>query len=166
MNELLIIFILKINNANIYEIRKQINSLFAPFTQLSTGAIIPTLNRLEKKGIVQNEKTISDGGLKKTLYKLTLEAEKYFAEILEAPTNIAPQILRRDIETLFMLLNHSCLTTEENNLIIVRLKILLKQNIQALELSLKTNKMNIEFIKSELNNSISKLNSLEEIVEI
>ena len=165
MNELLIIFILKISDANIYEIRKQINSLFAPFIQLSTGAIIPTLNRLEKKGIVQNEKTISDGGLKKTLYKLLPEAEKYFAEILEIPTNIAPQILRRDIEVLFMLLNHPCLTLEENSLIIEKLINALNSNIKLLEASLKLNKMNVEFIKAELNSSISKLHFLEEIIE-
>jgi len=165
MNELLIIFILKTGSANIYEIRKQINFLFAPFVQLSTGAIIPTLNRLEKKGIVQNEKTISDGGLKKTVYNLTDEAEKYFSEIIENIPNSAPQILRRDIETLFMLLKHHSLNSEENSLIINKLKELLDINIKSLETTLKANKMNIEFIKTELKNSLEKLNSLNEIIE-
>ena len=65
------------------------------------------------KKSVQNKKTISDGGLKKTVYNLTDEAAKYFSEIIENIPNSAPQILRRDIETLFMMTNsdYACVSS-------------------------------------------------------
>jgi len=165
MNELLILFILKINKANIYEIRKQINTLFAPFMQISTGTIIPTLKQFANKNYVQKEETISDGGLKKSTYSIMPEGEEYFNNLINRDIVAAPQIIRRDIEIIFMLLNHHVLTQEQNNILIQKVKDAITQNIKLIQSSILDNKMNIEFLHIELVYMEAKLRLLNDIYE-
>ncbi len=150
MNEFLILFILKINRANIYEIKKFIDTNFAPFLQVSTGAIIPTLKKLEQNEIIECERFITGGGLRKTVYNILPKGEEYFENLLKKPSDSAPQILRREIEILFMILNHEIFSIEQQILLIEKIKKAVDINISSLEKAIKNNLMNVEFLKLEL----------------
>ena len=163
MNEFLILFILKINKANIYEIKKFVDVNFAPFLQISTGSIIPTLNKLEKNEYIKSERFITDGGLRKTIYNILPKGEEYFNSLLKDFADVAPQILRREIEVMFMILNHEIFTGEQKALLIEKIKRAIEINIKDINKAIKNNSLNIEFLRIELNNMEAKKRILNEL---
>ena len=165
MNEFLILFILKIQSLNIYEIKKFIDINFAPVLQISTGAIIPVLNKLEKNGCLKIDKTITAGGLRKSIYSILPEGEKYFEELLNEKILASPQVLRREIEILLTLLTHEVLTKEQQNLLIAKIKNAIDENIKLLEKALKNKIMNVEYNQLELNNMQAKKRYLDKFLQ-
>jgi len=161
MNEFLILFILKIKSLNIYEIKKFIDIHFAPVLQISTGAIIPTLKKLEQNGYLKTDKTITSGGLRKSVYSILPDGEKYFEELLNEQIIASPQILRREIEVLLTILTHPILTTEQQVLMAEKIKIAINENIKVLEKTIKNNLMNIEYFQQELSNMQAKKRYLD-----
>ena len=165
MNEFLILFILKIKSFNIYEIKKFIDVNFAPVLQISTGAIIPVLKKLEKNGYLKTEKTITSGGLRKSVYSILPDGEKYFEELLKAKIIASPQVLKREIEVLLTLLTHDVLTLEQQGLLVEKIKNAIDDNIKLLEKSIKNKIMNIEYNQIELNNMQEKKRYLDEFLQ-
>lgn len=151
MNEFLILFILKIKSSNIYEIKKFIDENFAPFLQVSTGAIIPALKRMEKDELIICEKTISEGGLRKTHYSILEKGEIIFTEMLDSEIIGAPQLVRREIEILINLFNHPVLSIEQKKLLKEKIISGIDLNAKILRKSIKNKLMNIELLEKELN---------------
>lgn len=164
MNEFLILFILKIKSANIYEIKKFIDENFAPFLQVSTGAIIPALKRLEKNGVICSEKTISDGGLRKTIYSINENGEVLFNKLLQTEIFGAPQLARREIEVLINLFNHQIFTLEQKILLKNKIISAIDTNLKIINKSLQNKIMNVEFLtlEQEFYEACKKLLVIEE----
>lgn len=70
MIELLILYVLSEREMTMYGILKHILDFFGAFTQPSFGAIKPALTRLEKQGLIESRKTISEGGKLSGFYSL------------------------------------------------------------------------------------------------
>jgi len=164
MNEFLILLVLKIKSCNIYEIQKYINENFAPFIQLSVGAIIPALNRLEKSEAVTKEKTMTEGGLKKTIYSFCDNGEKLLNDYLISPIDAAPQLARRETDTLLYLLENNIFTIEQKKLLQDKLTSALNTNISLINKNLSNSNFNIEFLQMELIYTEAKLRHIKEIV--
>ena len=160
MNEFLILFILKIKDSNIYEIKKFIDKNLAPFMQISTGAILPALNRLEKQELIKSEKAISKGGLKKSIYKIQPKGEERFNSFLSQPIVGAPQIARREIEVLSALLGHEIFTEDQNVLLQEKISNALQDNISLLKKTLTLKALNQQYFELELEYTKKKLNSI------
>ncbi|MCR4881073.1 MAG: PadR family transcriptional regulator [bacterium] len=160
MNEFLLLYVLAKKPANIYEIKKFIDSYFSPFMEISTGAIIPALNRLEKAGCVIGEKTLSDGGLKRSIYSLTDAGEKFINTYLEKEIEGAPQLTRRETEVLMTLLNDVYFNDEQKKLLQTKIKNALNDNIKRINCAIKYGKMNTEYLNMELIYSEAKLRML------
>ena len=160
MNEFLILFILKIKESNIYEIKKFIDKNFSPFMQISSGAIIPALNRLEKDKYIKSEKQISQGGLRKSFYSILPDGEELFNKLLSEPVEGAPQLVRREIEILLMLKNSSVFTDEQRELLIVKIKNAIADNSAILKKAIANKIMNVEYLQLELDYMEQKLKNL------
>ncbi|MFA6989925.1 MAG: PadR family transcriptional regulator [Candidatus Gastranaerophilaceae bacterium] len=80
--ELIILFTLKTNSLNIYEIKKFIDDNFSLFYKISFGTLYPALKRLSINGYLDVEKKISEGGQRQSLYKITEKGFKYFYDLL------------------------------------------------------------------------------------
>jgi len=160
MNEFLILFILKIKESNIYEIKKFIDKNFSPFMQISSGAIIPALNRLEKDKYIKSEKQISQGGLRKSFYSILPYGEELFNKLLIEPVDGAPQLVRREIEILLMLKNSSVFTDEQRELLIVKIKNAIADNSAILKKAIANKIMNVEYLQLELDYMEQKLKNL------
>lgn len=150
MLEFLILFILKITPSNIYEIKKSIDKGFAPIAQVSSGAILPALNRLEKLQAIKCEKQISQGGLRKSVYTLLQAGEEKFESYLKSPIDGAPQLARREIETLLVLLGHEAFSTEQTTLLKEKIINGLQDNISLLKKTIALQTMNTEYFQLEL----------------
>jgi len=150
MNEFLILFILKIKPSNIYEIKKYIDKNLAPFMQVSSGAILPALNRLEKSGVIKSEKQISQGGLRKSFYTILPAGEELFDKLLSEPIISAPQIARREIEVLSSLLGQEVLSDEQNTLLKEKITNALQDSISILKKTIALNTMNNQYLQDEL----------------
>ena len=61
-----------------YGISKGIRTEFSVLTSPSFGTIKPALMRLEKKGLIKSQKTLSEGGRPSVYYSITKEGEKAF----------------------------------------------------------------------------------------
>ncbi len=160
MNEFLILFILKIKESNIYEIKKFIDKNFSPFMQISSGAIIPALNRLEKDKYIKSEKQISQGGLRKSFYSILPEGEELFNKLLTNPVEGAPQLVRRELEILLMLKNSSIFTDEQRELLIIKIKNAIADNSAILKKAIANKIMNVEYLQAELDYMEQKLQNL------
>lgn len=71
MIELLILYELNKKVLTMYGVSKEIKSKFSMLTTPSYGTIKPALNRLEKRGCVKTQKTMSSGGRPSTYYSIT-----------------------------------------------------------------------------------------------
>ena len=160
MNEFLILFILKIQSSNIYEIKKYIDTHFAPFLEVSTGAIIPALKRLEKADCVISEKSVTDGGLRRSIYSLTDKGILAIDEYLEQQTESAPQLLRRETEVLMMLLEDENLSGKQKELLVQKIKNSLNNNIKRISNQMKFSGQNAEYLNMELVFQEAKLRML------
>lgn len=150
MNEFLILFILNKQKSNIYEIKKYIDTNFAPFLEVSVGAIIPALKRLEKTNCVISEKLITDGGLKRTIYSITEQGISRINSYLEEEIACAPQLARREIEVLMALLFDESFDKEQQKLLAKKIKNAINNNIKQIQNAIKYSKMNPEFLNMEL----------------
>ena len=150
MLEFLILYILKIKSSNIYEIKKLIDEKFLPYLQVSSGAIIPALKRLENTEAVISEKQISQGGLRKNFYSITENGEKIFSNFLLESFNASPQLVRRELEVLIMLINDENFSDEQQ--VALKIKIIdgIDILIKLLKKSISNNKMNIAYLQAEL----------------
>ena len=162
MNEFLILYILKIKSFNIYEIKKYVDTNFAPFLSLSTGALIPALKRLENAGCVVAEKLISDGGMRRSVYSITQNGEAFINEYLSKDIEGAPQLARREIEILMLLLNSETLSDEQKSLLRAKLISALNENIKIIVNSIKYSKIDTEVLNIELIYQEAKLRMLSE----
>ena len=162
MNEFLILYTLLKNNANIYEIKKFINTYFAPFAELSTGAIIPALKRLEQANCVTTEKSVSDGGLRRSVYTISdtgiNKINEYIAEEIEG----APQLVRREIEILMLVIDDEIFTDEQRKSLKNKIKFALEKQTTILKNAINIGKMNLEFLNTELIYTESKIRMLIE----
>ena len=162
MNEFLILYTLLKNTANIYEIKKFINTYFAPFAELSTGAVIPALKRLEESNCVITEKSISDGGLKRSVYKISDDGiskiNEYFAKEIEG----APQLVRREIEILMLIIDDEIFTDEQRKALKSKVKFALEKQANTLKNAISAGKMNLEFLNTELIYTEAKIRMLAE----
>lgn len=94
MIELLILFVLSSSPHTMYGVLKSILKKFSPYTKPSFGTIKPALLRLEKKGIIRSNKSISDGGKVSVMYALTPEGlDVLKKKILEVDTENPVQFL-------------------------------------------------------------------------
>ena len=86
MIELLILFELSKKVLTMYGVLKEILGDFSMLTTPSFGTVKPALIRLEKKGFLKTQKTISKGGRPSTFYSITKEGqEEFFRLITENP---------------------------------------------------------------------------------
>ncbi len=95
MIELLILHELNKKVLTMYGISKEIKSQFAVLTTPSYGTIKPALNRLEKKGLVKTQKTMSSGGRPSVYYSITSDGKEelkklMLAEPLDNPIQFLP----------------------------------------------------------------------------
>ena len=150
MNEFLILYILRLGNFNIYEIKKYIDVSFSPFIEVSVGAIIPALNRLEITECVTKQKLISDGGLRRTVYSMTEKGEAEFNTYLEKDIDGAPQLLRRETEVLLSLIDNPNLSEEQNKLLKQKIESALSSQIKRIKSAISSGKFNLEFLNMEL----------------
>ncbi len=160
MNEFLILFILKIKVSNIYEIKKFIDTNFAPFMQISSGAIIPTLKRLEDNDFIQSEKLISKGGLRKSFYSISQKGEDLFNSLLLFSSTSSPQIFRKELDVLFMIVNSKILTDEQNLLLKEKIYNILNVSISILKKTMSDNPLNLQYLQLELDYMNKKLDLL------
>ena len=161
MNEFLILYVLLKRAANIYEIKKYIDTNFAPFVEVSTGAVIPALKRLEKAGCVISKKIMTEGGLKKTTYTITQNGLKMLDAYIEQPIAGAPQLLRREVEILMLIMSDESFSQEQLAKLHLKIKNALEDNIKRINSALKYGNMNTEFLNMELIYSEAKLRMLE-----
>lgn len=92
MIELLILFLLIDKVLTMYGISKEIKSNFSVLTIPSIGTIKPALVRLEKKGCIKSQKSMSKGGRPSTYYSISSLGKEelvslLLAEPLENPIN-------------------------------------------------------------------------------
>ena len=160
MIEFLILYILKIKSSNIYEIKKLIDEKFVPYLQVSSGAIIPALKRLEKAGVVVSEKQISQGGLRKSFYSITENGEKLFNDILLEPLASSPQLLRRELEILLMLQNDEIFSEEQLSALKIKIIDGIDILIKLLKKAIAKKKMNVEYLELELAFWENQLNNM------
>jgi DNA-binding PadR family transcriptional regulator len=80
--ELIILFTLKTNDLNIYEIKKFIDDKFFLFYKTSFGTLYPALKKLSQKDYLEMEKKMSEGGQRQSVYKITEKGNQYFNELL------------------------------------------------------------------------------------
>jgi DNA-binding PadR family transcriptional regulator len=80
--ELIILFTLKTNGFNIYEIKKFIDDKFSLFYKTSFGTLYPALKKLSQKDYLEMEKKMSEGGQRQSVYKITEKGNRYFNELL------------------------------------------------------------------------------------
>lgn len=85
MIELLILYELTDKVLTMYGISKEIRADFSVLTTPSYGTIKPALNRLEKKGSVKIQKTMSAGGRPSTYYSITNQGLDMLKELLLEP---------------------------------------------------------------------------------
>lgn len=88
MIELLILYVLSEREMTMYGILKRIIDVFGAFTQPSFGAIKPALTRLEKQGLIQSRKAISEGGKLSGFYTINTSGREELKKlILEKVSN-------------------------------------------------------------------------------
>ena len=160
MNEFLILYTLLKHNANIYEIKKFINRHFAPFAELSTGAIIPALNRLENINCVKSENSMSDGGLKRTVYSVTEDGINKINGYLSSEIDAAPQLARRETEVLLLVLGDEIFNEEQIKLLKNKIRFALERQVNIIKNAICSGKMNLEFLNTELIYTEAKLRML------
>ena len=90
MIEILILYQLNKKILTMYGISKGIRTEFSVLTSPSFGTIKPALMRLEKKGFIKSQKTLSDGGRPSVYYSITKDGEKAFEEEILAPVQDNP----------------------------------------------------------------------------
>ena len=146
----MILFILKIKPSNIYEIKKFIDKNLAPFMQVSSGAILPALKRLEASNMIVSEKEISQGGFRKTVFKILPQGEEKFVDFLKEPIIAAPQILRRETEILTALWGHEIFSEEETFFLKEKIINALQDNIMLLKKTIALNMLNVVYFEEEL----------------
>lgn len=92
--ELPVLGLLKERDMHGYELRKQLGAMLGPFWQVSWGSLYPTLRRMAKLGAVEKladevprkrakAAAKTTPGRRKTVYRITEQGEKLFAEMLE-----------------------------------------------------------------------------------
>ena len=87
MIELLILFELSKKVLTMYGISKEIRGDFSVFMLPSYGTIKPALNRIEVKGFVKTQKSMSSGGRPSTYYSITKDGMNELQRLLlEPPT--------------------------------------------------------------------------------
>jgi len=97
--ELIILFTLKDSCLNIYEIRKSLENNFSLFYKTNIGTLHPALKRLSSKGYLDVVNSISTGGQRKSLYKLTDKGIRFFHDLLtsDIPENPAMAVQFADV---------------------------------------------------------------------
>ena len=165
MNEFLILYILRLGDFNIYEIKKYIDINFSPFVEVSVGAVIPALNRLEKAECVIKQKLVSDGGLRRTLYSITGKGEEEFNKYFTKDIDAAPQLLRRETEILLTLLDNQNISEEQNKLLKEKIKFALNSQVKRIKNTIAAGKFNPEFLNMELIYTEAKLRLLNDEVD-
>ena len=94
MMELLILFILSSSPLTMYGVLKAILNKFSPYTKPSFGTIKPALQRLEKKGVIITNKSISEGGKVSVMYAINKDGLDLLKEtILKVDTENPVQFL-------------------------------------------------------------------------
>jgi len=83
MIELLVLGILLDGESTIYGLKQKAKSEFSLLTGASFGSIHPAIKRLEKAGFVSAKNTVSKGGQKSSLFKLTNKGKQKFEEIMK-----------------------------------------------------------------------------------
>lgn len=68
-----------------YGIKSYIDKNYGLFFSSSMGSIYPVLKKLEKKNYVEVSSSFSEGGQKKTIYKLSDEGKKLFIDKMISP---------------------------------------------------------------------------------
>lgn len=82
MIELLILYELRKKVLTMYGLSKEIKKEFSALTIPSFGTIKPALERLNKKGCLKAQKTMSSGGRPSTYYSITTIGEEELVELL------------------------------------------------------------------------------------
>lgn len=85
MIELLILFELSKKVLTMYGVLKEILGDFSMLTTPSFGTIKPALIRLEKKGFLKTQKTISEGGRPSTFYSISNEGKEELVRLIMEP---------------------------------------------------------------------------------
>ena len=160
MNEFLILYTLLKSNANIYEIKKFLNANFSPFLELSTGALIPALNRLESKNCVAAEKFMTEGGMRRSIYHITDEGRAEIVKYLSSEIDCAPQLMRRETEVLLLALADDVFDETQKELLTKKIKFALEKQTTLLKNAIAGSTLNLEFLNTELVYTEAKLRML------
>ena len=67
---------------NMYTLKKIINEKYSFFTKVSMGTLHPALNMLNVNGYISIEKSITEGGQRKSKYSITPEGKDYFHQLM------------------------------------------------------------------------------------
>ncbi len=87
MIELAILGLLKERPMHGYQLSRELAEQLGGLWRVSYGSLYPTLRRLQSDGAIESETPGGTGGRRKTVYRITLEGERLFFELLEeAPT--------------------------------------------------------------------------------
>lgn len=84
MTDLLILYILLNNKTSIYGLKKELDSKYSNFFNVSLGAIHPCIKRLEDNELITTSKQISSGGQRKSTFSITEKGVKHFNELISA----------------------------------------------------------------------------------
>lgn len=90
MIELLILYVLYNKVLTMYGISKAIKTEFSVLTTPSIGTIKPALVRLEKKGFLKTQKTMSKGGRPSTFYSISEPGKVAFKGLILSPPQDNP----------------------------------------------------------------------------
>lgn len=150
MNEFLILYTLKDSKSNIYQIKKNIDTKFAPYIQISTGAIIPALNRLEKAELIKVEKQVSQGGLRKSYYSILPKSEEFFNAFLSKEISSSSQLARVEIQVLLLLVDDKNFSDQEKELLKNKVTNGIQNLIKKIQKTLALNEMNNDFLQADL----------------
>lgn len=92
MIELLILYVLLEEKCTLYRIKQKIEEKFSLFLSISFGAIHPIIKKLEKNQHISVKKSLSLGGQRKSLYKITESGKDRFLEIMGEPLPKNPSL--------------------------------------------------------------------------
>ena len=90
MISLLILYELNKKVYTMYGLSKQIKTDFSVITLPSFGTINPALKRMEEKGFIQSQKSMSKGGRPSVYYAITNDGKKALKEELLSPVSENP----------------------------------------------------------------------------
>ena len=90
MIEFLILFELNKKILTMYGIAKEIHGNFSVLSIPSFGTIKPALKRLESKGFIKSQKTMSDGGRPSVYYSITDNGEDELKRLVTEPPSENP----------------------------------------------------------------------------